>query len=350
MSARQIQTVTKLAPPYALFLGTESDPTYAKTGFGLRDWCSEKCIGQIRSSDETIDLGLHDLSIEGLSRSGVKSVLIGIANVGGVISKDMLQSLIKIARQGIDIVAGLHTPLNSIDELRQASAQAGARLIDVRVPPPSLPVGTGRKRTGRRLLTVGTDCAVGKKYTALSIAKALTDHGWSADFRATGQTGIMIAGEGIPIDAVVSDFLTGAAELVSPDADPDHWDIIEGQGALHHPGYCAVSHGLLVGSQPDAFVVCHEAGRSVISGWSDFPLPSIGDVIEKTISVGQLTNPAIQCVGISVNSSSLEESAARILLADLSQRYGVPAFDSFRFGSDPIVGQLESLDFNRSAS
>src|SRR5690606_2848482 len=133
--------------------------------------------------------------------------------------------------------------------LAAAAERNGRRLIDVRVPPAGIPTATGRKRSGKRLLTVGTDCALGKKYTALALARAFRARGLAADFRATGQTGILIAGGGIAIDAVVSDFAAGAAELLSPDAAPDHWDVIEGQGALTHPAYAAVSLALLHGSQ-----------------------------------------------------------------------------------------------------
>ncbi len=148
-------------------------------------------------------------------------------------------------------------------------------MIDVRVPPPGIPIATGRKRSGRRLLTVGTDCALGKKYTALALARAFAARGVPTDFRATGQTGIMIAGAGIPMDAVVADFEAGAAEMLSPDAPPDHWDVIEGQGSLFHPSYACVSLGLLHGSQPDVIVVCHEPGRTGIVGLDAYRLPGL---------------------------------------------------------------------------
>src|SRR5262249_26969628 len=150
---------------------------------------------------------------------------------------------------------------------------SGARLVDVRVPPTNLPVGSGRKRTGMRLLTVGTDCAVGKKYSALAITRELQRRGLKGTFWATGATGIMIAGGGLPVDAAVCDFTAGAAEVLSPDNDADHWDVIEGQGSLFHPGYAGVTLGLLHGSQPDAIVVCHEAGRRTHAGCPHYLLP-----------------------------------------------------------------------------
>jgi uncharacterized NAD-dependent epimerase/dehydratase family protein len=205
-------------------------------------------------------------------------------------------------------------------------------------------VGTGIKRSGKRLLTVGTDCALGKKYTALAIEQEMVNRGWSADFRATGQTGIMIAGRGIPLDAVVADFASGAAEVLSPDAPDDHWDVIEGQGSIFHPGFAAVSMGLLYGSQPDAIVVCTEAGRTHIKAWDRFELPSIDAVISRTIDIGRQVNPDITCVGISVNTSPVSGDEARLAyLADLSAEYGVPAVDPLLTGVAAIVDHLAEV-------
>ncbi len=135
-----------------------------------------------------------------------------------------------------------------------------------------MPAGTGRKRSGQRVLTVGTDCALGKKYTALALTQALQAQGAKATFRATGQTGIMIAGAGVAIDAVIADFIAGAAETLSPDNAPDHWDVIEGQGALFHPAYAGVTLGLLHGSQPDALVLCHDPSRTTIEDYPHMPV------------------------------------------------------------------------------
>jgi uncharacterized NAD-dependent epimerase/dehydratase family protein len=206
--------------------------------------------------------------------------------------------------------------------------------VDIRVPPSNLPIGTGRKRTGKRLLTVGTDCALGKKYTALSIARAMQARGVDADFRATGQTGIMIAGGGIPMDAVVSDFLAGAAEVLSPDAAPDHWDVIEGQGSLFHPGFAGVTLGLLHGSQPDVFVVCDDPTRHAILGVPGMLLPGLDEVIQLTIGLGRRTNPAIRCGGISLNTSALTEAEAAAAIAEASKITGLPTADPLRGGPE----------------
>ena len=200
----------------------------------------------------------------------------------------------------------------------------------MRVPPRGIPVGNGRKRSGKRVLTVGTDCALGKKYTALALVHGLRELGVAADFRASGQTGILIAGSGIPMDAVVADFSAGAAELLSPDAANDHWDVIEGQGSLFHPAYAGVSLGLLHGSQPDVFVVCHQPGRKHVLGYPDYALPSIEDVIALTVQLGSRTNPAIRCIGVSLNTHGMTEEAALAACAEVTARLGLPAADPMR--------------------
>ncbi len=193
-----------------------------------------------------------------------------------------------------------------LDKVTEPAARLDRRLIDVRTPPRDIPIASGKRRTGWRVLTMGTDCAIGKKYTALAITRALQTRGVDATFRATGQTGIMIAGGGIPIDAVVADFIAGAAEILSPDAPAAHVDVIEGQGSLFHPSYAAVTLGLLHGSQPDAFVVCHEPGRTAMVGTADYLLPKIEDVIALTLAAGRLTNPGIRCAGVSLNTGRLD--------------------------------------------
>jgi uncharacterized NAD-dependent epimerase/dehydratase family protein len=264
---------------------------------------------------------------------GARGLVIGVANPGGVIPQSWRKSLVEALEAGLDIVSGMHARLADIPELAEAAALLGRQLIDIRVPPADIPVATGRKRSGKRLLTVGTDCALGKKYTALALARAFRERGMDSDFRATGQTGIMIAGGGMPMDAVVSDFEAGAAEMLSPDAAPDHWDVVEGQGSLAHPAYAAVSLGLLHGSQPDVFVVCHDPSRKVILGMESFALPSVDEVIDLTIRLGSRTNPAIRCGGISLNTSSLGAGEAEALMGAESRRLGLPVADPIRGGA-----------------
>lgn len=332
LSSQPREVTGALPSPYLLFLGDTVEPGYAKTAFGLRDWAGERCVGEMRLPGARVTTGLRQLTPAAAHTLGVQAMVIGVANSGGVIPKCWIPSLVEAVEAGLDVISGMHAKLSDIAELVAAANRTGRRLIDVRTPPPGIPIATGKTRSGRRLLTVGTDCALGKKYTALALARGLRDRGVDAAFRATGQTGIMIAGEGIPIDAVVSDFIAGAAELLSPAAAPDHLDVIEGQGSLLHPAYAAVSLGLLHGSQPDLFVVCHDPTRTRVLGHDAHGLPSIETVIAQTIALGRVTNPDIRCAGISLNTSSLSNEVAEAEIAATAERLGLPVADPMRGG------------------
>mgnify|MGYP001816331125 FL=1 len=334
-------TKVKLQPPYLILIGDLTDPTYAKTGLGIVDWQPDLVAGQLRFAGSGIDMGVPDMTVAEAVGAGVKSLVIGVAPIGGVVPDSWWACIEEAARAGMDIVCGLHFKLSDFPGVVAAAAESGAQLIDVRNPPAILPVGTGLKRTGKRVLMVGTDCAIGKKYTALALDKAMRAAGMDSTFRATGQTGIMLAGEGLAIDAVVADFISGAAELISPANDEDHWDVIEGQGSLFHPGYSGVSLGLLHGSQPDAFVVCHDATRSVLSGWEHYALPSIQEAIDQHVLLGQRTNPGIRCIGISVNTSKLPTGEHENYLAELSEATGLPCIDPLIDGCGSIVAHIK---------
>jgi uncharacterized NAD-dependent epimerase/dehydratase family protein len=335
-------TQVKLNTPYLILIGDDPDPTYAKTGLGIAQWQPEHVVGQLRFPGCGADLGVPDTTVQQAVEQGAKSLVIGVAPVGGTIPDHWWSAIEEAAVSGLDVVCGLHVRLADNPRVVAAAKASGARLIDVRVPPQNLPVGTGVKRTGNRVLMVGTDCVVGKKYSALALAAAMRIAGMNATFRATGQTGIMIAGEGIAIDAVVADFVSGAAELLSPDNAADHWDVIEGQGSLFHPGYSGVSLGLLHGSQPDAIVVCHDATRESMSGWEHYALPGIRECIDWHVVLGQRTNPAIRCVGISINTSGLLPEQREAYLATLAEETGLPCVDPIIDGCASIVRQIQS--------
>lgn len=327
-----------LPAPYLLFLGETVEPGYAKTAFGLRDWAPERCVGEFALPGSTVTTGLPPMPPQEAFERGARAMIIGVATRGGQVPDLWLPTLIEALGAGLDIVSGMHMRLSEIPELAAEARRLGRRLIDVRVPPEGISVASGRKRSGRRLLTVGTDCALGKKYTALTITRGLAARGLNVDFRATGQTGIMIAGAGIPIDAVVADFLAGAAEQLSPDAAPHHIDVIEGQGSLFHPSYAAVALGLLHGSQPDLFVVCHDPGRTHVLGLPEFALPSIEEVIAQTVAAGRLVNPAIRCCGVSLNTSAMSEDMAAQVIATTARRVGLAVADPVRaFGLDELL-------------
>ena len=329
-----------LRKPYLLFLGDVTLKSDAKTAFGLRDWCADDVIGEISLPGASVSLGLPVLTPAEAAARGAGSLVIGVAAVGGELSPAWLATLEAALDARLDVVSGMHTRLETFAPLVAAAARNGVRLVDVRHRDGRLPVGTGQKRSGRRVLTVGTDCALGKKYTALALTRALRTRGVDATFRATGQTGIMIAGEGIAIDAVVADFVAGAAEALTPANRPEHWDVIEGQGALFHPAYAAVTLGLLHGSQPDAIVMCHDPSRETIEGYPHIRLPPLRIAIERYLEAARLTNRTVRCVGVAINSSSFDDAAWLRYRCHLADEIGLPVCDPMRGGVDEIAKAL----------
>jgi uncharacterized NAD-dependent epimerase/dehydratase family protein len=332
--------VTSLRKPYLLFLGDITDPDDAKTAFGLRDWCREDCAGQLRLGRDVVDTGLPDYTPIEAARAGARSLVIGVAPMGGAIPPQWVPSLVAALEAGLDLVSGMHVRLTSMDALVKAAERHGRALHDVRHTRRPYSLANGLKRPGQRLLTVGTDSALGKKYTALALTRELQRRGIAADFRGTGQTGILISGDGIAVDAVVADFIAGAAEALSPANDPQHWDVIEGQGSVLHPAFAGVSVGLLHGSQPDAFVVCYDPLRTIMSGMPGVPMPRIEDIVALTIQLGRATNPRIRCVGVSLNTSKLAAGERTAVLAEHETRLGVPAFDPMIAGVERVVDRL----------
>jgi uncharacterized NAD-dependent epimerase/dehydratase family protein len=274
---------------------------------------------------------------------GAGSLLIGVAPVGGQIQEHWIPALVEALDAGLDIVSGMHSRLEDVPAIAEAAKRNGRTLHNVRHSDRKYSAANGVKRTGKRLLTVGTDCALGKKYTALALTRALIERGNKATFRATGQTGIMIAGSGIAIDAIVSDFIAGAAEWLSPDNDADHWDVIEGQGSLYHPAYAGVSLGLLHGSQPDALILCHDPLRTEIDGYPGYPIASLNEAMALTLSLAKLTNPAARFVGVALNTSKLDDASRTAAFAKAEVETGVPAFDPLLGPFDAVLEQLEAI-------
>jgi uncharacterized NAD-dependent epimerase/dehydratase family protein len=326
--------------PYLLFLGDAPDIATAKTAAGIRQWRGELCAGQLRLPGCRVDLGLPDLSPAEAAARGIRTLIIGIANDGGFIAPHWVAAIVASLEAGLDVASGLHEPLASVAEIAAAAERTGRRLIEVRQPAESFMPGTGRKRTGKRLLTVGTDCAVGKKYTALAIEKEMRTRGADADFRATGQTGIFISGRGIAVDSVVSDFVSGAAEWLSPDAAAQHWDVIEGQGSLFHPAYAGVTLGLVHGSQPDAMVLCHDLARTGIADYPGYAIPTYAACFEAYLAAARLTNPAARFAGICLNTSQGDEAAASRAIAAAEKDTGLPCRDPIRHGVAAIVDRV----------
>ena len=328
-----------IAKPYLLFLGDVQDQLAAKTAQGVVDWRPEWCDGQLRLPGCKADTGLPDMTIAEAVAKGAKTMIVGIANAGGVLPGHWVKEIVAALEAGLDVATGLHQRLGAIPDIAAAAERNGRKLHDIRFSDVTFATGKGTKRRGLRLLTVGTDCSVGKKYTALAMEREMRRRGLNAEFRATGQTGVLISGRGVAIDAVVADFISGAAEWISPENDSDHWDVIEGQGSLFHPSFAGVTLGLLHGAQPDAFIVCHEPARTTMRG-VNHPLPEIRQVIDRTILEGQLTNPAICCIGIAVNTENLGEAEAMACLAETGKTHGLPCVDPIRTGVGPLVDEL----------
>ncbi|MGM0586427.1 MAG: N-acetyltransferase DgcN [Pseudomonadota bacterium] len=329
-----------IAHPYLLFLGDAPDPLAAKVAQGIRDWRPDASVGQLRLPGCKADMGLPDMTIDQAVSAGARTLVVGVANRGGVISDSWRAVLREALEKGLDLASGLHNLLRDEPDLVEAARKHGRELHDVRVPDRAYPIANGVARRGKRLLTVGTDCSVGKMYTSLAIERALAERGAKATFRATGQTGILITGEGVPLDAVVADFMAGSIEWLTPDNDDDHWDIIEGQGSLFHASYSGVSLALIHGGQPDALVVCHEPTREHMRGLPDYAMPSLEAVRDLAEIMGRIVNPACRTVGISVNTAAMSQEEAVDYLAALEAEFELPAVDPFRQGAGRIVDAL----------
>ncbi len=327
----------QIPKPYLFFLGDVMDPLAAKTARGIHVWRPEACVGQIRLATDSVSLGLPDLDIATAKAQGAKTMVLGTANSGGKLPAHWIDSIKAAISAGLNVANGLHQGLNDIPELVALAAENNVQLFDVRHMQPALDTGTGMKRSGKRILTVGTDCSVGKMYTSLALEAAMRELDLNADFRATGQTGVLVAGAGIAIDAVIADFISGAVEALSPANDDDHWDIIEGQGSLYHPSFAGVSMGLIHGAQAHLLVMCHELGRPHMRHLPHQFMPTLRQCLDTNLAAASLTSPGVRLAGFSLNTSSVSEEEAKIALAEISEEFGVPATDPVRFGIKNIA-------------
>jgi uncharacterized NAD-dependent epimerase/dehydratase family protein len=330
----------QLRAPYLLFVGDAADEQVAKTAFGVREWAPERCCGQMRLPGCNVDLRLPEMTPASAATAGAGSLLLGVAPPGGMLLPSWHSLLFETVDAGLDIVSGLHFRLREVPGLAAVAARRGVSLVDVRHPRQSFRVATGKRRSGKRLLTVGTDCALGKKYTALALTAALRARGVSADFRATGQTGIIISGAGVALDAVVADFIAGAAEWLSPDAPADHWDVIEGQGSLFHPAYAGVTTGLIHGSQPDVLILCHDPLRKQLRWVDGYPTPALEDAVALNLMIARLTNPRVRVAGISLNTSGMNEEHRHDVLTETAARMQLPCFDPLKSSLDEVLDAI----------
>lgn len=329
-----------MIPPYLLYLSDCTDPIAAKTARGIAYWRPEWCIGQRREAGCTVDLGLPELTLADAAARGARTVVIGVANAGGIMPPAAIGLAAKALAMGLNVASGLHDRLTSYPDLVAAAARSGAQLFDVRQPPERLPIGTGRPRSGNRLLTVGTDCSVGKMYATLALERAMRERGARADFRATGQTGILIAGGGVPVDAVVADFISGAIEWLTPARDDGGWDLIEGQGSLFHPSYAGVSLGLIHGAQPQALLLCHSATRRWMRHLDGRPVPDLETCLERNLEAARLVAPHVRAIGVALNTQGLGRDAAAAACREIERRLGMPCVDPVADGAERLADTL----------
>ena len=329
--------------PYLLFLGDAPDMLAAKVAIGIRDWRPENAVGQIRMEGCKADLGLADMTLVQAREAGAKTLVIGVANRGGIISQEWKKVLVMALEEGFDLASGLHNLLRDEADLVAVAEATGRKLHDVRVPDVKYPIANGVKRSGKRCLAVGTDCSVGKMYTSLAVDAEMKKRGMKSSFRATGQTGILITGNGVPLDAVIADFMAGSVEWLTPDNDEDHWDHIEGQGSLFHVSYSGVTMALIHGGQPDALILAHEPTRAHMRGLPGYDLPSLEALRDMALPLAKVANPACQVVGISVNTSGMGEDEALSYLEATEKRMGLPAVDPFRQGAGRLVDALDAI-------
>ena len=330
--------------PYLLYLGHSSDPLAVKTSRGVAEFRREDCLGEFRHDDCPLTLGLPRLGMAEAAAAGARTLILGIAGPGGKVGADLIDDAAAALEAGMNVASGLHERLRDQPRLAALAQVRGLALFDVRDPPADLTVGKGHPRPGRRLLTVGTDCSVGKMYATIALTRGVRERGVAADFRATGQTGIMIAGEGVAVDAVVADFISGAIERLAPARDDDGWDLIEGQGSLFHPSFAGVSLGLIHGAQPEVLVMCHEPGRAHMRGVPGRPLPDLADCLERNLEAARLTSPDVRAAGICLNTSAMDPETAQRLCAVIEAQMGLPCTDPVRFGVEPVIEQILCLE------
>ncbi len=272
------------------------------------------------------------------------ALFVGVAPTGGALPAEFRAQLCQALRAGIDVVSGLHTQLAHDAEFRTLAAESGACILDLRRPPAERRVAAGRARTTRcrRVLTVGTDCNVGKMVTAFELARTAAGRGLDGRFIATGQTGIMVSGRGIAVDAVVSDFTAGAVEQLVLEAGDSDVCIVEGQGAIGHAGFSGVALSILHGACPDALILVHHAGRTHHKSEPRDPLPPLPAQWAAYEQAAALLHPA-RIVGVALNTHGVPEQVVRSETSRLEDEFDVPVVDPLRQGCEPLLSAaLES--------
>ena len=273
------------------------------------------------------------------------TLMIGIAPVGGALPSSWRWQLLTAIEAGLDIISGLHFFISDDEELRTAAEKYSVTIWDVRRPPDKSRVAEliPHRPGSHTILMVGSDCAVGKMTVALELDREANNRGLNSAFVATGQTGIMISGNGLPVDRIISDFVAGMVEEMVIDFTNKHdWVFVEGQGALNHPGYSPVTLGLIHGSMPEAMIFCHKAGTTEIEGYNHCLFPSLNRMIQLNEDTVSWVRPEQPCkvVGLAVMTFGLNEQEARDTLKQVEDETGLPATDVLRFGAGVLMDAL----------
>jgi uncharacterized NAD-dependent epimerase/dehydratase family protein len=345
------------APRFFIVADGDFSPMTSKTANSVIRYLPERTVGVLdrQQAGKTVQhvLGFGgDIPIVGSMREGLAlgpgAVLIGIAPQGGRMPAEWRAWMAEALDHGCDLWSGLHTFLGDDPWLAEKARAAGRRIFDLRKPPPDLPIASGLAKAVEPLvvLTVGTDCNVGKMTAQLQLIRRLNERGIRTRFVPTGQTGMMIEGWGIAVDAVVADFIAGAAERLvlegSRDADVV---LVEGQGSINHPGYSGVTLGLLHGSCPDALILCHQSSREYIGDYRQaawLRIPPLAEYVRLYEAIGSAVHPT-RVIGISLNTYDLGDAEARRACEQAARETGLPATDPVRFGPGPLVDAIAEM-------
>ena len=325
--------------------GRSGDPHFGKTARGVIRYAPQDVVCVL---DSQSDAGEHEgfplvRTVDDAMRYAPTTALVGVATQGGRFPPEWRALLEDCIHAGLDIENGLHEFLTDDDELTSLARKRGVELRDLRKAPPGLNVPTGANLThgATSILMVGSDCAIGKMTVALELDREAKARGVRSEFIPTGQTGIAIAGWGISVDAVVADFIAGAAEQLVLEGVRRGGEVlfVEGQGSLLHPAYSGVTLGLIHGSAPHSYVLCHKADETVVDGDDRYPIPPLSELVELHEKISLLSRPA-KVLAIALNTRDLDEEPARRAIAEAEAETGLPADDPVRFGAEKLVDAL----------
>ena len=327
--------------------GHSGDPHHGKTARGVMRYRPEDVVALLdstRAGEQEEGFPIVGTVEEALPL-GATTALVGVATSGGRVPPAWRELLQQSIRAGLDIENGLHEFISNDLELSELALAHGVQLRDLRKPPPGLNVPTGANLThsSRVVLTVGSDCAIGKMSVSLELDREARRRGMASQFVPTGQTGIAIAGWGIAVDAVVSDFIAGAAEQLVVEGVERGGELllVEGQGSVLHPAYSGVTLGLIHGSAPHAYVLCHQAGSDVVDGDARFPIPPLSHLVDLHKQLSLIARPAT-VVAVALNTRYLDDAGARAAIDDAERETGLPADDPVRFGGGKLFEALEA--------